>query len=337
MGRVDSEFVPSGFFVLRTPLLPLDELLLWGDRAHDSTAGARPHDSEAALEAERERLRLHLAEFLARPEIREALFVASPDLVKAIDHWRQVPNDRRGRRAETSLVRYFLRMAARPTPFGLFAGYSLGRVGSETRLVIEGRSAYRRSTRLDMEYLCALVAGLERDTKLRRHFIHRPNSSLYRAAGRVRYVEAREGGGARFFRLVAIEPDGLLDAALSLSKDGVYPSDLAAALAESVADLSHGDAEGFVDELIDSQILVSELNPSITGDEPVATLMSELAPHRANAAERLGRCVGGLRELDGRGLGNAPAVYESVVNELASVTPNVDAGRLLQIDLTGRK
>lgn len=335
MARADSEFIPSGFFVLRTPLLPWDELRLWGDGARDAHAGDAPPDGEETDGRERERLRLHLTDVLARPEILEALFVASPDLVSAIDRWRRDPDGRRGRAIETSLVRYFLRMTGRPTPFGLFAGYSLGRVDSQTQLVVGPRSTYRRHTRPDMEYLCAFVAGLEREPKLRVRFLHRPNSSLYRAAGRVRYVEARTGGGARLFRLVAVESDRLLDAALSLAEGGIYPPQLAAALAERAPGLSHGDAGEFVDELIDGQILVSELSPSVTGDEPVESLLSKLAPHGTDSdvADRLRRCVAGLGELDARGLGNVPADYESVVGELAAVAPNVDARRLLQVDL----
>src|SRR5829696_2263958 len=122
MVQLAAEFVPSGFFVLRTPLLPFDELLKWS--AQDDQ-------------------RLFLTKLVARPEIKEALFVASPDLVNAVKAWKTDPDSKRGRRVETSLVRYFLRMAGRPTPFGLFAGYSLGRIESNTQLVLKDRSTYR--------------------------------------------------------------------------------------------------------------------------------------------------------------------------------------------------
>src|SRR5215213_847030 len=158
-----SEYVSSGFFVLRTPLLAFDELLKWNKPTTESTTLTRSSDFAQTPDQNRERLRQFLKEFLTRSEIQESLFVASPDLLSAIDHWREDPDSKRGRRVETSLVRYFLRMAGRPTPFGLFAGYSVGRVDSKTQLVLEGRSRYRRHTRLDMEYVCALVAALDQD------------------------------------------------------------------------------------------------------------------------------------------------------------------------------
>jgi lantibiotic biosynthesis protein len=322
MVQVVTEFVPSGFFVLRTPLLPFNELLKWSD-----SAGTTRQD--------RSRARRFLSELLVRAEIQEALFVASPDLVNALDEWRQDPDSKRGRRVETSLVRYFLRMAGRPTPFGLFAGYSVGRVDSNTQLLIEGRSTYGRHTRLDMEYVCALVATLEQDEQLRQKFIHRPNSSLYRAAGRVRYVEAHTDEKARVYRLVAIDSDPLLDAALSLARDGIYPLQLAAALADNETNLSLAEAEDFVNELIESQILISDLGPAITGDEPAASLLSKLALHdeAAELTSCLQRCVRRLRELDENGLGNAVADYGAVIDGLASLSPRFDRRRLLQIDL----
>lgn len=335
MVQLATEFKSSGFFVLRTPLLPFDELLKWNDLTTDSTALTRSPASAETVDQSRERLRLFLTELLTRPEIQESLFVASRDLVNAIDHWRQDPNSKRGLRVETSLVRYFLRMAGRPTPFGLFAGYSVGRIDAKTQLVLEGRSSYRRHTRLDMEYVCAVVATLERDEMLRQKFIHRLNTSLYRAAGRVRYVEAQTGENARLYRLVALDYNDLLDSALSLAKDGIYPRQLATALADKETNLPLGEAEEFVNELIENQILVSDLSPAITGDEPTASLLSKLALHEEAAAvtSSLKRCATRLSELDENGLGNATADYGAVVNDLAALAPNFDHRRLLQIDL----
>jgi len=315
-----TEFAHSGFFVLRTPLLPFDELLAWNNRTENSTE---------------DELRQFLRDFVARPEIQEALFVASPDLVNAIDQWRQDPHSKRGRRVETSLVRYCLRMAGRPTPFGLFAGYSVGRIDAKTQLVIEDRSTYRRHTRLDMEYLCAVFATIERDANLRQKFIHRPNSSLYRAACRIRYVEAHTGENARFYRLVAVDSNTLLDAALSLVKDNLYPLDLAAALVNKETNLTLSEAEEFVNELMESQILVSDLAPTITGDEPISSLLSKLASRdeAADVRNRLERGVTHLKELDNNGLRNALTDYLPVVNDLAALTPNFDQRRLFQVDL----
>src|SRR6516165_10241784 len=72
------DFIPCGFFALRTPLLPFDELLAWSDRLESPSAGDDPARLEAACAADRARLLSRLRATFNRPEAREALFVASP-------------------------------------------------------------------------------------------------------------------------------------------------------------------------------------------------------------------------------------------------------------------
>ena len=57
-----------------------------------------------------------------------------------------------------------------------------------------------------MDYLSALSEALGRDQTLRRSLVFRPNSSLYRAAGRLRYAEGRLKEKVRSYHLVAVEP-----------------------------------------------------------------------------------------------------------------------------------
>jgi hypothetical protein len=51
---------PSGFFALRTPLLPFDQLTAWGEGLQAASAGNDPARLEAAVAADRECLRQRL-------------------------------------------------------------------------------------------------------------------------------------------------------------------------------------------------------------------------------------------------------------------------------------
>ena len=89
--------LPSGFFVLRTPLLAFTELEAWGSELE---AASNVDDSESLAESlaqDRERLREGLRSLLARPYVREAIFLASPTLDDAIEQWREAPESDRGR------------------------------------------------------------------------------------------------------------------------------------------------------------------------------------------------------------------------------------------------
>lgn len=326
------------FFVLRTPLLPLDELESWSAGLEAPAAGNAPESLAAALAADRERLRARLRALIERPEIREALFVASPNLEVGLEAWRRDPDSKKGRRAEEALVRYVLRMTARATPFGLFSGCSVGRMGPETRLRLSPRGEYRRHTRLDMDYLFALAEELEASPELRASLRFRPNSSLYQAAGRWRYAESRRQGFLLVHQLVGVDSNPYLDETLRRAALVATPAELARALVESDPDgeITLEEAGEFVNELIDTQLLVSGLSPPVTGREPVEDLVAQLAEHPVTlpVAERLRQAQAALAGLDAGRIGDAePGSYREIARGLGELPARIDLQRLFQVDM----
>lgn len=328
-------FTPSGFFALRTPLLPFDELLAWSEGLEAPAAGPDAARLEPALVADRVRLRERLRQLVGRPEIREALFVASPSLEERLAVWSRDPDSEPGQKVERAVIRYFVRMAGRPTPFGLFAGCSVGTLGAQARIALASRVAWRRHTRLDMDYLFDLAAQLERDPNIRKALRYRPNSSLYTAAGRLRYAEARLANKVRSHHLVAVEPNDYLAATLERARAGARPADLAAALVSSDPDISLAEAEGFVSELIASQILVSDLAPAVTGPEPIHGLLAVLReiPEATEAAGRLEEVRAALEAIDHDPLGVPPQRYRAVAALLETLPAEVELARLFQVDM----
>ena len=260
-------------------------------------------------------------------------------MLEALDEWRLDPDSKKGRRAEEALVRYAIRMAARATPFGFFAGCTVGHAGTKSRLHLASRSSYRRHSRLDMGYLFSLAEELNQDRALRPLLRYRPNSSIYRAAGRLRYAEARYSGPSVNYHLVVVEPDAFLDAALARAAAGATSGEIAAAVAASDPDgeVSLDDAAGYVDELIGSQLLVSELWPAVTGPEAVHGLIESLEgiddPAAGAAAATLRRAHGALEELDRKGLGNDPKSYDDIARGLEPLPQRADRRLLYQVDL----
>jgi thiopeptide-type bacteriocin biosynthesis protein len=327
------DVVPSGFFTLRTPLLPFDELLTWGDGLEAAAAGDDAACLEAAAKADRARLRQRLRAVFARPEIREALFVASPDLEERFDVWMREPDGEPGQKIERALVRYFARMAGRATPFGLFAGCAVGGVGAETRLVLAERGRYRRHTRLDMDYVVALTDALVRQPDLRPALAFRPNSSLYHANGRVRYHEVRRNGKGWTHHRVALEGSSYLDATLARARPGARLEALAAALVADDPEASAEEAAEYVGELTDNQVLVSELTPPVTGPEPVPGITARLRECAGDWSRRLEQAQAALEGIDAGGLGAAPGRYRQIARGLSELPAKVELPRLFQVDM----
>ncbi|HTG36868.1 MAG TPA: lantibiotic dehydratase [Thermoanaerobaculia bacterium] len=344
----ESPFTPAGFFSYRTPLLPFEELEAFGEGLEAPAAAGDPERLperlENALAADRERLRARLRELADRPEVLEAVFLASPSLHESLSLWRAQPDSKKGQRAERALVRYLYRMTARATPFGLFSGCSLGPVeatpGATTRVAVGPRAAYERHTRLDMDYLFALCEDLARDPEVRAALTYRPNSSLYRAAGRLRYAEARLDRKVRSHHLVAVDSNDYLEEALRRAEGGATALEVAEALVafDPDGDVTIDEAREFVTELIDSQILVSDLSTPVTGPEAIHDLIEQLRriPNTAIARDTMGRLVKvrtALEELDAGGPGADPARYEAVAETLRELPTPVEMSRLFQLDM----
>jgi thiopeptide-type bacteriocin biosynthesis protein len=331
--RAGQQFAPSGFFVLRTPLLPFEEMVAWSDGLEAVGSLGDSRGLEAALERDRARLRARLLALVARPEVRDALFVASPSLDEALEVWQKEPFGEQGRRLEPALVSYVSRAATRATPFGLFAGWTTGTIDMRTRLRLQAQERYQRHSRLDADYLWALAEAVERDPQLRKIFVYEPNSSLYEAAGRLRLAEARLGDDGRSYHLVAVDKTPYLTAALERAQGGAALEAVAEVLVDD--EISQAEAEEYVAELADNQLLVTNARPLVTGDEPVRGLVASLSSHAETAqiGERIDEARAALEAIDAEGLGASPERYRAVASVLGELPAQPGLSRLVQVGL----
>jgi thiopeptide-type bacteriocin biosynthesis protein len=324
----------SGFFVLRTPLLPFTEVLAWGDGLQAPMAVGDSGVLGEAVAADRTLLRRRLEDVVTTPQFREALFVASPSLAAAVDVWRKEPDSDKGRATERSLMSYFLRAAARPTPFGLFAGCTTGTIGERTCMRLDEWARYRRHTRLDMDYLWALAEAVEQDPALREELDYRPNSSLYQLGDRLLFAEARQGRSGRSYKLVAVGATPYLLQTLTCAKYGARLDTLAAALVDD--DITRADADEYITELADSQILVADIRPQLTGAPTTDTFVATLSRRERSAglASRLDKAVAGLAAIDADGIGVPAERYREAAAALDGLPVSPDPSRFVQVDLT---
>jgi thiopeptide-type bacteriocin biosynthesis protein len=318
----------DSFFCLRTPLLPWTEFRAW----NEGLEACGPEAGDAALARDREHLRGKLRTLLGRPEILEALQVASPDLVNGLPRWLQDPEGEKGQRVETALVRYFSRMCRRCTPFGLFAGLSTGHLGEASRLDLGPSADYQRRSRLDLGFLAAALERAHQDPDLRERLRYRPNNSLYRCGGRWRYGMARTCEGERSYQLAAVMDHPGLAVALRRAAPGASLAELREALVE--AGYAAADAAAFVNDLALEQLLVPDLEPCCTGQPASGAGIRALAEAEATRplAGALERAEALLAGLDRRGLGNPLDAYRELAQVLEPFK-TASSPSLWQVDL----
>jgi lantibiotic biosynthesis protein len=314
---------PSGFFAFRVPALPMDVLVAWADGVEAPHAG--PDELAGALERDRSRLRERLRSVGRRPEVRGALSVASPDLLGAVE---SRPTDAG---VEAALVRYVTRMASRATPFGLFAACGHGAIGDRTAIRLPEPGSWGRFTRLDADYLDALVRL--RAAALADRLTLTANDSLHLLAGRWRYVESRLDGLDRTHHLVQVAGSAHLQRALDAAAAGATRDEVVQAVAAGGVDEDR--AARFVDRLVAVQVLVPTLAVAITGAPPLDALVADLDALGDGATAGVLRQVGeDLAKVDAEGPGAAPARHEAVAEALRVLPAPVEPSRLLHVDAT---
>lgn len=320
----------ADFFVLRSTLLPFDA---W--QALSKEPGVRGGDVECwdwEAGIPRHVLLGSLSTLLARPEVREAMWLSSPEslpLADAVVGGSEEPDER----AVATLVRYLSRLVGRATPFGLFGAVSLGHIGKQTCLDIGGTAALKRRSRLDMGYVSDLVTAVEADQESRPALMLMRNPTLWEVCGRFHYVQRVREGDRWRCHLTATDATPYLQSALALASNGVTHAALVSALAVSEA-VPTREAEAFVEDLLDAEILLSACWPPVNGGDPVDEVINRLPAVAGQTLKvELTRVKEGLSEIDAAGVGVPPARYVELRERLPQGEARAVAKHPFQVDL----
>ncbi|ADB36957.1 lantibiotic dehydratase [Spirosoma linguale] len=206
--------------------------------------------------------------------LSEALFVASPSLYQqTIDHlrttgWPVPPAFRR------TLWKYALRMSTRATPFGIMAGCSVGAIAKATEVTFGKELRFVPHHRLDMSCIAQLVRELTNDPLIRPQLRFSPNNSRYIVGDELRYAEHDDNGQERHYFTASVLISTPLEAVLQRAQSGATSAQLAETLV--AIGITLDAATTFVDQLIEQQLLISELEPMLTGPPMLIQLQSRL-------------------------------------------------------------
>ncbi len=282
-----------------------------------------------------------LKQLAQNPAFLESLYLASPSLYEEaikLDFSRQP--DEKTRRIYYSLIKYLSRYATRCTPFGLFGGFAtLPITTNQTQVNLQSTDTLKKVTRLDMNYLCALAQDLEKHPDIKPHLRFFSNSSLYEINDQYRYVACRyREDGSRVHHLSSAEKSVYLDCVLTKARLGAQPRTLIDALMDM--DIDQEDATGFVEQVIDNQLVVSDLEPAITGgdslDQILHTLetIQEQHPSKSVAAiiALLISVKKDLMAIEQESQTYSIEKYAAIEQKLAQLSTPYDRKTLFQID-----
>ncbi|MCP5048510.1 MAG: hypothetical protein GY940_15175 [bacterium] len=304
-------------FVVRSPLFPLD--FIWDLTSKDDLTVDQ------------------FLEVCKLPVVDEAIFLASPDLHSQFHEYLKgnLKDRKKIERLHYALMRYILRMCGRPTPFGLFAGFCIGQWGDKTDVQHPPQARYTRHTRLDMNYLCALAQDLAQHPTIKPNLKYFPNSSIYPVGDHLRYVEYRYRNTRRTHHIVAVDRSEYLEKVLEKASKGAHVREMAELLEDKENDISLAEAIEFIDELINSQLLVNELEPAITGPEFLDQILTVLEdkPGTDEIKNVILKTKATLDKMDDSKIGTTVALYHQIAKDLEPLETGFELKFLFQTDM----
>ncbi|REC41457.1 lantibiotic dehydratase family protein [Chryseobacterium sp. 5_R23647] len=267
---------------------------------------------------------------------QEAIYLASPNLYHEISQWlyseRELSSSQH-QKLKNTILKYYTRMSTRCTPFGLFSGVGLGEFSAEkegSKSSIHSKLNLR-DTKLDMHLLVSLAKTLEKNPYIRSQLLYFPNNSIYKVGKKIRYIEYEYKEGKRDYIISSAPLSEELSLLLDFSKQGTTINQLVEILVSQ--EISKEEANDFIEELIDNQILVSELEPNVSGCDYLDTIISVLYKIEAkDEVEILVKIKEKLNQLD-INIGNSISLYSEIEDLIKSFKADYEQKYLFQADL----
>lgn len=298
------------YYLLRRPLLPVNTFFEINELVYNNN-----EVFEEAL----------LNKYKDDPVLMEAIYTASPELY--YEFCKVINGEAKpGSKLIQTLYKYLSRMSTRCTPYGLFAGCSTGIIADHT-YISYADAVYRKESRLDMNYVNELVNHLQLIPELKRKLSYSINTSLYAVAGFYRYIEYKIENKRRHYTLASVRKNEFLDLLIQAADKELSYGQLLDLLLAAATTVEKEEAEAFLDELIESQILISELEPTITGEIYMDTLVEKL---RTKVAPRVIEDITKINSLLNEGGISAFEQVHKIINDCFGACQSKD---LIQTDL----
>ncbi|HRP36729.1 MAG TPA: lantibiotic dehydratase, partial [Candidatus Dojkabacteria bacterium] len=257
------KFINADFCFIRTPAFPLNLLQSFLDT-----------NTESLVSKSRQ-----LKDIFSNDQIKTALHAStSPELFIEFNKWLNNATHSKDKeeRMKSTLIKYLVRMTTRCVPFALFSGFNIADIGNSTSLNL-GNSIFNTThMRLDMEYLQDIFDILNKDENIKRSIKYFPNNSMYKVNNKYKYIEHSTDTYVRKYNYSAVDIDDYLNLVLNTAKEGSYISEITNALNTFDNEISFEEVNDYIEQLISSQLLVSELQPLMTGPDNLDKIIETL-------------------------------------------------------------
>ena len=194
------------------------------------------------------------------PVFLEAIYWSSPQLYERVQKLKTGKLDsEKEQNLLHTLSKYLIRSHTRATPYGIFAGTGIVNIGETVRSFT---TKLERIVKVDSELLQNILHRIETDTEIFPHLRYSLNDTLYRIPGQFRFTEKIIKQGKTTYQLSSLEVTSLLEKIHGLMANQKWSARESFEILD--VDAPFRTFNIFLDELIKSQFLVSELRQGPT-------------------------------------------------------------------------
>jgi hypothetical protein len=267
-------------------------------------------------------------------DFRKAIYIASRDLYFEMLRYEkgEIKKEKERENIEKTLMKYWLRMQTRTTPFGMFSGISIGDISDNNDLVYSDKLP---STRLDMSALCLIINHLEKEEAVSAGILYYPNDSIYFIGDKVRYIEYTFRNRSFDYQISTVDKSDYLEKIIKESAKGCSKVELHKMLIDFDETLEGEEITDFLNELIESKILLNELTPCLTEPDNLSRILDIFRVKEIHSIS-----IGYLSEINSiihqinmhNEFEDVIILYENVIKLLKLLGIEFDYNKIFQVD-----
>ncbi|WP_417291548.1 lantibiotic dehydratase [Corallibacter sp.] len=278
-----------------------------------------------------------IQEIFKEPKHREALFLGSPNIYKAMEMWEKgeaFQTEDELKNLKGSLYKYTSRLSNRCTPFGLWASVGTINLGKESHINVE-EATLDRTTKFDMYFLGKVLPEITSNLPFRNALKYYPNNSMYKVMDKYRYVEYYFKDNIRCHKISEVDINKYLKKIIEIARDGALIKDLIKPITDD--NISEEDALNYIHEIINSQFINNELEFTLTGNDYLESLLEKLSEKRFDFYEAkviknlLTRLKEKISNIDSA-VFNDPEKYREIHELIEKEIQETDITKLFQVD-----
>ena len=186
-----------------------------------------------------------------------------------------------------------------------------------------------------MNFIGALIKHIETIPEIQKKVLWFPNNTLYKKQNKYRFIEHFFIKANKLHKLSAVDYSTYLETILQKAQNGALLQDIALSIVE--ADISFEEAFEFIEALVINQLLVSELEPTVTTANNLQDLIKALTKINGQETQAILKTLHHIQKeiafINTTEIGIDIAIYEQLTEKIKTLEVAFDASKLFQVDM----